>query len=182
MAEPVDAAVALVARRGLAARRRRSGRPHADDLRAELHDQPVPEAGRAAGVVRPRQVVAEPREGQVHEARVAAADRVHQDVAVVVEEAADAVGIAVDPRQLARGVVRVDDEPESLVAETRPVARRPTGEAVAEAERPRLADVAAVAEARPVRAARWGTVAPAIRWVAARSGTGPDEVGMITVM
>jgi hypothetical protein len=34
----------------------------------------------------------------------------------------------------------------------------------------------------PLRAARWVTVAPAIRWVAARSGTGPDELGMITVM
>jgi hypothetical protein len=36
--------------------------------------------------------------------------------------------------------------------------------------------------ARLVRAARWVTAAPAVRWVAARSGTGPDEVGMVMVM
>src|SRR2546430_505797 len=123
-------------------------RSHADDLRPELHDQPVPEPGRAVGIVRAREVVAEARERQVHEARVAAADRVHQDVAVVVQEAADAVRIAVDPRQLARGVVRVDDEPERLVAETGPEARRSPRVRVADAEGPRLAHVPPVAEAR----------------------------------
>ena len=32
-----------------------------------------------------------------------------------------------------------------------------------------------------LRAARWVTAAPAIRWVAAVSGRGPDEVGIVTV-
>jgi hypothetical protein len=32
-----------------------------------------------------------------------------------------------------------------------------------------------------LRAARWVTAAPAIRWVAARSGMGPDVVGIVTV-
>src|SRR2546430_6176550 len=128
-------------------------RSHADDLRPELHDQPVPEPGRAVGIVRAREVVAEARERQVHEARVAAADRVHQDVAVVVQEAADAVRIAVDPRQLARGVVRVDDEPERLVAEAGAEARRAAHEAVAYAGRPRLADVAGAHEAGALAAA-----------------------------
>jgi hypothetical protein len=31
-------------------------------------------------------------------------------------------------------------------------------------------------------AALWVTAVPAIRWVAARSGRGPDGVGMVTVM
>ena len=36
--------------------------------------------------------------------------------------------------------------------------------------------------ARPVWAARWVIAASAIRWVAAMSGTGPDELGMVMVM
>ena len=33
-----------------------------------------------------------------------------------------------------------------------------------------------------LRAARWVTAVPAIRWVAVRSGRGPDGPGMVTVM
>ena len=57
VAEPVDAAVALVAGGGAVAARRCALRPELLDLGAERDQQAVREAGRAAGVVRLRQVV-----------------------------------------------------------------------------------------------------------------------------
>ena len=42
-------------------------------------------------------------------------------------------------------------------------------------------DLPSSAARSALSAALWVTAAPAIRWVAARSGTGPDAVGMVTV-
>ena len=82
VAEAVDAAVLLVARARAAADPGRLAGPGRVDVRRHARDQPVGEAGGAAGIVALRQMAHEGAERQARLARVGAADRVHDPVAV----------------------------------------------------------------------------------------------------
>ena len=78
----VDAAVALVARLGGGARLHGLLGAEVAELRRKRHHEAVREARRAVRVVRPRQVVEQPPDREVDGGGIAAADRVHQHVAV----------------------------------------------------------------------------------------------------
>jgi len=77
-------------------------------------------------------------------------------MAARLEVAAAAVDVAVDSRELPRGVVRRNDQPDELVLEAPNVAGVPPTEAVAVADRARFADLRPVAERRVRAAVRGG--------------------------
>jgi hypothetical protein len=90
-----------------------------DDLRPQPHDEPHPEAGRAAGVVRLRDDRLQPFERQVVLPRPRAADDVHVHVAVRVERRVGRLRARVDPRQLGRRIAGVVDRLEEQPLVTR---------------------------------------------------------------
>lgn len=94
MAEPVDAAVALEPRPGVAAHPQSIAGPIRIDVGADARHEPVGKPGGTPRVVAPRQIVHERRERDTGLAGVCATDRVHDDVAVRQQEA------AIAPRRL----------------------------------------------------------------------------------
>jgi hypothetical protein len=109
VADAVHAGVRPVARRQLHALRERAAPAAADDLRAEVHHEPHPEARGARRVVRARDVVHQPRERDVVLGAVAASDLVHQRVAVAFERRSGRASPRVDARQLVGGIAGAVD-------------------------------------------------------------------------
>src|SRR5439155_1130831 len=133
VAEAVHAAVRLIARQGARARRRHRAGIEAADRTPQCRDQTVREPRRAARVVRAREVALERPEGDVVLERVVAPDPVHQDVAIVEEEAAVPLGRGIELRQLRGGRAgsRDDCEQPTLITLTRARAAAPApGEAL----------------------------------------------------
>jgi hypothetical protein len=128
MAEAVHAAVAAVARALAATDGRLRLRPGRVDLRGDAADQPVREAGGAARVVRPREIVDEALECDAVPLRVLATDRVHQAVTAREEEFGVGPGEVRDALHDGTRVFRGRDEPvhrvEVAVVRARPCAGR----------------------------------------------------------
>jgi hypothetical protein len=79
------------------------------DLVAERQDHAHPEPGRAARVIRARQVALQIGERHVMAPRVLPPDDVHHHVAVAEEVPASRTHLAIDPWQLVRRVARLLD-------------------------------------------------------------------------
>ena len=110
MAEPVDAAVALVAGACVLADRSRLARPPYIDRRRDAGHEPVGEACAATGVVAARQHVLQVGELEIAVERVRAPDGVHDAVAVREHETALRSHRALDRRHRRPRVLAVSDD------------------------------------------------------------------------
>ena len=139
------------------------------DLRREVHEQPVrrsrPSSSRRSCVGGSRAG----RRRHVHRGRVVPSDRVHEHVAVPLQEAAGRRRVRVQLRNLVRGIPRIEQQLRQLLRQAfaQPCVRAVD---VAELERAPEADVLAVAEAGVV-----------VAWAAAGRGreaaSGEDREG-----